>query len=79
MAGSTTARARRAQSRSHLLEIELPPAHLLSEEQALQPVGQACDEAFELREMSVQRLTQPDQLVRRTQVLGRNESRRACE
>src|SRR6185312_2151011 len=51
-------------------EIEFPGARLLGHQAALQPVGEARDDALQMGELLVEQVTQPRQLVGIAQLLG---------
>ena len=53
-----------------LLEIEIPGAVLLRHQPALQPVGEAGDDALQVRELLVEIGAQPLQLLRIAEILG---------
>ena len=53
-----------------LVEIEFPGAGLLGQEPALQPVGEPRDHALQMRELLVEQVAQPRQLVGVAQLVG---------
>ena len=63
--------ARQARGVEHaLFEVELPGAVLLRHQPALQPVGEAGDDALQVRELLVEIAAQPVELFRLAQILG---------
>jgi hypothetical protein len=58
------------------LEIEFPGAVLLRQQAALQAVGQLADDALQVRQLLVELLAQPVQLIGVAQILGGRRSRR---
>ena len=53
-----------------LFEVELPGAGLLRQEPALQPVGEPGDDALQMRQLLVEQVAQPAQLVGIAQFVG---------